>query len=342
MKKILLASTALVASAGFAAAEVVIGGDGYFGVGYGTYDGNGIYETTDTSADEVPAGSGTYLSSYSFVYDLDVDFSASGTSDSGLTFGASGDFDDLGKSQGSRGFDNSIFVSGDFGTISMGDIDGAAENVIGDLAGVGLSGLGDFNENVFLLGADAQPVGPVARYDYALEGLTLSLGLSDDAGYGIGVGYSTDLFEVGLAYESVADGAQVEVFDADGLGSLSVTAPDGATHIIGQASVTFSGVTLKGVYGRADIDSTNVDYSDQYGVSAEAGFGAAVVKAYYRTIVTEFKNSGTPSDDFVAYGLGGEYDLGGGLKLEAGIAQAERDTAPDDLTVADFGLSINF
>ncbi len=347
MKKILLASTALIASAGFAAAEVTIGGDGYMGVAYGNLK-DGIFATTDTSATETAPGSGEFVSDYSFVYDLDVDFKVSLQSDSGLTFGASGDFDDLGKSQGARGFDNSIFVSGDFGTITMGDINGAAEQVIGDLAGVGLTGLGDFNENIFLVTAAAQPRGPVARYDYSVSGITLSLGLTDDSGYNVGASYATDLFSVGLAYEAVADGATVTVFDIDALGSsaggssFTATAPNGASQVIGQASVTFSGVTLKGVYGRIDVDSATIDTVDQYGVSASARFDAATVSAYYRTVEPDFKVAGTPSDDFVAYGLGAEYDLGGGLKLEAGVAQAERDTVKDTLTVADFGVSINF
>ncbi|QIE41104.1 porin [Rhodobacteraceae bacterium SC52] len=354
MKKILLASTALIASAGFASAEVVIGGDGYMGVAYGS-NGDPIFATTDKSADELPAGSGDHFSNYGFVYDLDVDFKVSGTSDSGLTFGASGDFDDLGKSQGARGWDNSIFISGDFGTLTMGDVSAGAENVIGDLAGVGLSGLGDFNENIFLLGAGAQPAGPVARYDYAISGLTLSLGLTDDAGYNIGAGYATDLFSVGAAYESVADGAVVTIFDIDALGStgstqLTAVAPDGASQVIGAASVTFANVTLKGTYGRIDVDGTGVDTVDQYGVSAAAAFGAASVSAYYRQIDVDYKSTSTTLDNTIdAYGLGVAYDLGGGLALEAGVAQADADYTlgtntknKDALVVADFGVSIDF
>ncbi|MGS4945414.1 porin [Meridianimarinicoccus sp. RP-17] len=356
MKKILLASTALVVSAGFAAAEVVIGGDGYMGVAYGAYDGDGIFDTTDTSADTrtfTRADGTTFtrnVSSYSFIYDLDVDFSVSMQSDSGLTFGASGDFDDLGASQGARGWDNSIFVSGDFGTITMGDTNGGAEQVIGDLAGVGLSGLGDLNETAFLVTAGAQPAGPVARYDYSVSGITLSLGLTDDAGYSIGAGYATDLFSVGLAYEAVMEGATITLLDpsstfirtSDGASNaLTTTAGEDTTHLIGAASVTFSGVTLKGIYGRADQD--NVGSVDQYGVSAAAGFGAASVTAYWRQLETDPDVGASVTTSF--YGLGAAYDLGGGLALEAGVAQYDIDevsAASGNTVVADFGVSINF
>lgn len=351
MKKILLASTALIASAGFASAEVVIGGDGYMGVAYGAYDGDGIFTTTDTSSDvRVIDGSNVNVSEYSFIYDLDVDFSVSLQSDSGLTFGASGDFDDLAAAQGARGWDNSIFISGDFGTITMGDTNGAAEQVVGDLAGVGLSGLGDLNETAFLVTGSAQPSGPVARYDYSVSGITLSLGLTDDAGYSVGAGYATDLFSVGLAYESVKEGASVTLVDpsstfirtSDGAtNALATNVGEDTTHIIGQASLTLSGVTLKGIYGRADQD--NVGSLDQYGVSAAASFGAASVAAYWRQLETDPDVGASTTVSF--YGIGGAYDLGGGLALEAGVAQYDIDelsAASGNTVVADFGVSINF
>jgi outer membrane protein OmpU len=353
MKKILLASTALIASAGMAAAqaEVVIGGDGYMGVAYGAYDGDGIFTTTDTSADvRVIDGENVNVSEYSFIYDLDVDFSVSGTTDSGLTFGAAGDFDDLAAGQGARGWDNSIFISGDFGTITMGDTNGAAEQVIGDLAGVGLSGLGDLNETAFLVTANAQPAGPVARYDYSVSGITLSLGLNDDAGYSVGAGYATDLFSVGLAYEAVQEGASVTLIDpsstfirtSDGASNaLATNVGEDTTHIIGQATVNFAGATLKGIYGRADQD--NVGSLDQYGVSGTYGFGAASVSAYWRQLDTDPDMGESVTVSF--YGLGAAYDLGGGLALEAGVAQYDIDelsAASGNTVVADFGVSINF
>lgn len=343
MKKILLASTALVASAGFAAAEVVVGGDGYFGVAYGEAT-EGLFSTPKS----VASGLASDRSSYTFVYDLDIDFAVTLQSDSGLAFGMKTDLDDNASgSQGARGHEGEIFISGDFGRLAMGDIDGGAEVAVGDLAGVGLTGLGDYNETIYLLGAGASPAGPVARYDYSVSGITLSLGLTDDEGYAVGVGYATDLFSVGLGYESVAEGAEVEVLDTDILGGVTgsstatVTLTDSATHIVGSASVTFSGVTLKGVYGQADIGTT-IDKVDQYGVSVSSSFGAASVAAYYKAVDVSFLAAGTADRKGEFYGLGGAYDLGGGLSLKAGVSQADVDGTPDTVTVADFGVAINF
>ena len=350
MKKILLASTALIASAGFAAAEVVVGGDGYFGAALSTYDGEGFFETRNGE-----------LSTYVFVYDLDFDFTATGTSDSGLTFGASADVDDIGQgqSQGPLGYEGEMFVSGDFGTLTMGDVDGAPEQVVGDLAGVGLTGLGDFNEMIYLVDGNAQPDGsPLALYEYTVEGLTLGLGVTDDKGWGIGAGYETDMWSVGLGYEAIKDGAQITLRDpgafvpevdangnvvltGNGTGPTTITTLDDAHQTIGQASVTFSGVTLKGAYGLIDID--NVGELAQYGISASYGWDAITLTGYWRG--QEFDgNSGTATADQTNnfYGVGLAYDLGGGLAIETGVAQADFEELKSNVVIADFGLSFNF
>ena len=67
MKKVLFATTALVATAGVAAAEVSVGGFGYFGVAHDS-----------AAADETFVTHATRLT-----------FSASVETDSGVTFGAS-------------------------------------------------------------------------------------------------------------------------------------------------------------------------------------------------------------------------------------------------------------
>ena len=351
MKKILLASTALVASAGFAAAEVKVGGDGYFGAGYGTYGDMGVFDTT-----VLDSNGNTEDRDYGFVYDLDIDFTISGESDSGLTFGGKGDLDDMGQgqSQGARGWEAELFVSGDFGTLRMGDISGGTEQVIGDLAGVGLTGLGDGNEFLFLLDATATN-GPTARYDYTYEGLLLSFGMNDDEGYAIGVGYDGGIWNVGLGYESIKSGTTVTVvsddsaFDAsniivDSNGNplgAAFTTTDDASQVIGTVGLAIAGFDLKATYGDLDFNEATVDGAKQYGVSAGYGFDAFSVAAFWRRVEVEGAGAVSDSDNDI-YGLGVAYDLGGGLALEAGVAQFDYDNATEKLTVADFGISFDF
>ena len=382
MKKILLASTALIASAGFAAAEVVVGGDGYFGAALSTYDGDGFFETRNNEG-----------STYVFVYDLDIDFTATGTSDSGLTFGASVDLDDAASNtaskqtfltsasidpvtgqlvttsssaitglsnntQGPLGYEGEIFVSGDFGTLTMGDVDGATEQVVGDLAGVGLTGLGDLNEMIYLVDGNAQPDGsPLALYEYTVEGLTLGLGVTDDKSWNVGAGYETDMFSVGIGYESVKDGAAVTIYQpgtfaptvnsqgnvvlgSSGVGGLAINTPDDAHQTIGQASVTFAGVTLKGAYGLIDLE--NAGDMAQYGISASYGMDAITLTGFWRGTEFDFDNSNINDQTNNFFGLGLAYDLGGGLAIETGVAQADFEELKSNVVIADFGLSFNF
>ena len=358
--------SSLFAAASPAMAEVVVGGAGYFGAAFGSYDDEGLFETRNGE-----------LSDYVFVYDLDITFTATGTSDSGLTFGATGDLDDLAgdtlnketfvtgfdaagnpvyadavtgltnDSQGPLGWSGSIFVSGDFGTLAMGDTDGAAELVVGDLAPVGLTGLGDFNEMLYLVTAGPQPDGsPIALYSYEVGDLTLGLGITDDQDWSLGAGYSGDFWSVGLGYESIQNGAEITLRDGSDWGNIggseiiSFITPDDAHQTIGQASITFSSVTLKGAYGLIDFDNTG-DLA-QYGVSAEYGWNAWTFAAYYRQIDTDFDNPSTNDVTDRLYGGGVSYDLGGGLSLAAGITQWDFEDLPSKFVLADFGVAFAF
>jgi outer membrane protein OmpU len=101
MKKILFATSALVATAGFASAEVALSGYAEMGI----MGGNEV-ETQ-------------------FQNDFDVTFSLSGESDTGLSFGATIDLDEVANGINSRSNPASVWVSGAYGKITIGDTDGA-------------------------------------------------------------------------------------------------------------------------------------------------------------------------------------------------------------------------
>ncbi|MEK6216562.1 MAG: porin, partial [Boseongicola sp.] len=112
MKKVLLATTALVASSGFAMAQgIELSGSAEIGL---LDDG---------------------MNDAQFFSSVDVRISLSGETDNGLTFGASVDLNDV-ADQAVRTYSNSdnvnnqaadytVFVSGSFGTLTIGDTDGA-------------------------------------------------------------------------------------------------------------------------------------------------------------------------------------------------------------------------
>ena len=120
MKKLLIASTALSLAGGAAFAEmaITVSGDAEMGVDYASE----------------PAGG---ASKHSFVHEVGIDFTASGTTDGGLTFGGSAGFDtkDTDLNTGT------VNVSGSFGTLTIGDND-SADLTAGGIADIGMNGIG--------------------------------------------------------------------------------------------------------------------------------------------------------------------------------------------------------
>ena len=285
MKKLLLASTALVMSAGVAAADVSLSGNGRMGI---VYDGD----------------------DFGFNSRLRVQFDLSGETDGGLAFGGSiradnaagaggGGVDGGGQSQGN------VFISGEFGRLMMGDVSGAAEFIVGDLAGVGLTGLRFLNENAYLSNDDR----PAARYDYSFDGFTFAISADEPRAsdtVSIAVGYEMMGFGAGVGYERASS-------DLD--------------HVIGYLSAEFEGITAKATYGRVP-SSAPFARRDQFGVSVSGSIDAITVSAYGRR---DF-------NDNTHYGVGGAFALGGGASLVGGIV---RDGGPDDV-IGDFGISFSF
>ncbi len=120
MKKLLIASTALSLAGGAALAEMAITttGDAKMGVNYDSESDGGV-------------------SKHSFVHEIGIDFGASGTTDGGLTFGASAGFDVSDKAINT----GTVHVSGSFGTLTIGGND-AADLTAGSIADIGLNDIG--------------------------------------------------------------------------------------------------------------------------------------------------------------------------------------------------------
>ena len=134
MKKVLLATTMFVAGASIAAAEVTLSGDARMGITSTAFDNTLTPSTNEGGA--------------RFTSRARVTFTLSGESDSGLSFGATFRADNAtGAASGTAG---SVFISGAFGKLSMGDVDGAAQMATGHVAATSLTGLGDVNESTFL------------------------------------------------------------------------------------------------------------------------------------------------------------------------------------------------
>ena len=310
MKKILLATTVLVGTAGFAFADVTLSGNGRMGItSVQSIDTN---DTVSTADDET-------VTTTAFDSRARASVNMSASTDGGLEFGGSfGIHDNAGAAAGTAG---SVFISGAFGKLTMGSTDSAAQNAVGQLAGVGYADNGSHNEIGYLTGGDTE----MALYSYSASGFTgyVSVGQPapvvkadyiDGDTFSVGAAYATDAFSVAVGYES--RNAELAINDAT---QLSVA-----------ASATMSGLTAKVIYMTVDnADAASFDPSSM-GLSATYAMDAVSVTGYIRQ--QEVSDDETASFS----GIGASYSLGGGATLAGGIANA------DGLTKADLGVNFSF
>ncbi len=183
MKRVILTTTSLVFAGGMAAAEVSISGFAEMGV------------------------SGSKGTDAKLHKDIDIGFDASGATDTGLSFSLSIDLDNA--PGGSDAYDASgnVSLSGAFGTLTLGDTDGAFDKALTEVG----SGGAIADDHTAHAGYDGNSgldpdvnKGNILRYDYSLGDITTSVSGSWDAAdssdsvLGVGVAWSGDVGGIGV------------------------------------------------------------------------------------------------------------------------------------------------
>ena len=183
MRKILLASTALVAVVGISAANAEI-----------TFSGGHDFEYTsvsDDQTDNTTAGeNGTSMSS-----DIDLAASYSTTTDTGLSISVSYDID---------GDTGSATIGGDFGTITMDDGNEAMGIGGGDADSV--SNMGIVGDNTIAYGGGEAINGGMIAYSNTFGGIDFGVGFGDG-----GAASDADETSYGVSYSSSVNGADFSI-----------------------------------------------------------------------------------------------------------------------------------
>ena len=279
MKKILLATTLIAATTGYAAAEVAVTGSARMGI---TYDDS----ATNTMQ---------------FSSRVRVVFTMSGETDGGLTFGASVRADQSGQGGTANG-DSTVYISGAFGKLTMGDTGNASDSLVGQVSGVGYgAGRLDGAADLSWLGGNT-PTG--VMYEYSAGAITFGMGtgqVGNATNYmSAAVKYSTDAFGVALGYEDSSAGTVISLL----------------------GSAVFSGATVK---AKIADDSRTSDMG--MALSVDYAISGATVTAFY---ADDQRNADSN------YGIGAAYDLGGGASVKGGVGSVAGDT------VADIGVVMSF
>ena len=312
MKKILLASVALTAFAGAAAAEVSFSGSATLGYN----DDNGRLANNATFGDH-----------NGFYSDLNLDVAFSATLDNGITVSASADVDEVDAAEGAAA-GVTLTISSDTASLVYGDTTFAAEAA---WAAVGSMDSDGFSEQ------DGEDV-IKASLTFGDVTVTASQEIND----------GSDADNTGADYTET--GAMSASLVAD-LGDVNVTvayqeasATGNAQNLVAQDEILAfrAGTTVAGAdvaFGYAD---NQTDDTQSTGISVVYPTGDLTIAASY---VLEDVATGTTEDNWdikVSYAAGamtasvktdeaddwaveGTYDLGNGLVIAAGTADAGDD-----------------
>lgn len=278
MKKILLATTALMGLAGAASAEIALSGYAEMGI-----LGGDAIETQ-------------------FHNDVVVNFNFSGETDGGLSFGGKVQLDDTNGSgivSGANVFDDENFwISGSFGKLTLGEADGALDWAVTEIyKGTALADDHSTHAGAYGNGGlDVLYEEQLLRYEYAFGNIGFAVSAEmDDTGasdtvFGLGVKWSGDMngtaVGVGLGYQSNGDLDVIAV-------SANATMANGFSVNLGVAD--------------GNLDQTPAE-DTWMGLGLGYETGALMVQANY----------GEYDSGADGFGLVANYDLGGGATVMAG------------------------
>lgn len=313
MKKVLFATTALVLSAGYAAADVSISGYGRFGL---QYNDAAVSPATETTMETR----------------MRMNIDVSKETDAGVTFGGRVRLQyDNG---GSMTAPNAALMYLTYGGFRMevGNVNQAMDSaalVYGSELGLVSSSFGDIQTPFY-----AYVTGPYAEDD---AGNTQRMGVS--------VSYSMAGFTGMLSYidpdqtssadplfSGVAAKEETSLALSYASGPLTVT----AAGTWNAAGVDGSDIAFVGVgYAVNDAINVGLNYTDEADGETIVGYGsykmgATTLRAYVAN------NSAVGNATDTAYGIGADYDLGGATLL-GGIQKGYAKQ-----TVADFGVKFSF
>lgn len=320
MKKVLLATTMLAGTAGFASAEVAISG----------YAEIGIWSNVDGDV--------------AFHQDVEVTFNMSGTTDGGLEFGAKIDLDEgdvaLNDDSGTE-----VWISGAFGKLTMGDTDGAMDWALADMGG-GLTSLtDDHTTHVAYFGAtgtfgpgdglDGEGDGQVVRYENTIGGFSFAVSAEqiDDGSnaaaplddiFGIGVKYTADMggtaVNLGAAYQTGGSLRAGDNFDVVGVSA--------GAELAGGFGFEIGYMDFSSEFGFPDFNHTGVGLTYKSGpIGVNVNYGVIDPDGF---------------DKIDSWGVAANYDLGGGAVVMFGYGSDMDVLTAGDQDQWSLGLGLSF
>jgi len=344
MKKVLIATTALIATASVAAADVRISGYGRFGLSYAenndlTRLANGLY------------GAANGLNTTNITSRLRLQFDMSAETDSGVAFGARfrAQAESRNNNPGTATFNGArFFVTYEGLSVGVGNIIGAVENMPGlyletRTAGTGIDGAGFWSnvgnvnneffnwdayssagagvngvEVLYTAGGFTGHVSYSARNNSTINPLVPNGGPNGAARTAVMATYTWGDWTASAAYQSSdfqwEDKAVVAIMGDLGMWGFRIAYADN------------DGIGKWGLYGNVDIGAASnlVAWVTQEDAVSAADVAAGRADNRDGSIGGACATTCTGTEG-TSYGLNYSYDLGGGASFEAGYRHASMD-----------------
>jgi outer membrane protein OmpU len=316
MKKILFATTALVATAGVAAAEVTIGGSARFGLGYT----EGAAEETRVEQRMRVNITGIAETDAGVKFEARMRLEANEDANSAIS----------GRGPGAAGFAVSY---GGF-RLDVGNVSDVIDS--GDVVdyygyGIGLTSFLEQSSNGALsltgFGAGSQDQTTI-KIRYSVGDFTVAASYSDRVAV---AAVAPSAGSVGNA--AVTERQQYQIGAGYNFGNYSIGAAFGSNDNAG-VDDDFWAASFKGSVGAASFSVLASDSDSQADVTVGASLNYDVTSA---TAIRFVVSDGGAAGAETAYGLGFRHGLGGGVTLAGGVGQNSADN-----TVADLGVSFSF
>jgi len=285
MKKLLIATTALVATAGMAHADVSLSGYAEIGM----RDGRTFTNGTDVGVE--------------MHNDMDVAFKLSGATDNGLSFGASIDLDEVSGGIASTGSNTAVFLKSGYGTLTMGDTDGAMDKrnaEVGMLSAIA----DDHTSHSGYHGGDGglDTDKQILRYDTSLGnfGISASIAMDESA-----AGSNDDVTAFGVS-------TTVSAFTL----SVGTQSNDSTDVTMVSAKTSFGGLDMVANFSDREVTGSTATSYDHMAFGLGYTVGDVALSANFG----EFSYDDGTSKDGV--GISANYGLGGGATVMVGYGSS--------------------
>ncbi|MCZ4281165.1 porin [Kiloniella laminariae] len=352
MKKILLASSAIVAAAAVSAPAFAEDGAINFNV-FTQFHAS----STDSDNNSVATNNG-----HDFNTNSEIKVSASNTADNGLKYGLVIELE-TDQSATNNVDENYIWLESDFGRVELGDQDGAANNLFVGGADVGLTyGMIDNPTGSSVTGAGADTAADVSDtgdstkityYTPSFNGFKAAVSYAPDSSEGNGVAVSvTDLrmeqaVEAGLNYSGTFNDFTLDVgaagVFADSNGSALGAGVDSDDNQFWGAGVGFNvgyaGFKVGAGYTYEDGDKV---FDNQNSVDAGISYTTGPWLFAVAGVWSETELNGSSEIENQAISAGVQYEVAPGLAVYGSAITGDYEGGSGDFTSAQTGVLVSF